>query len=78
MGSRGCARCASERATKSWEQDEVHDGLDLPDGDFDYEGFLEEEFGGGRKKTRMEWVWWATALVLVVVLASGYVLWARR
>jgi hypothetical protein len=80
VGSRGCTRCASEQATKSWrkrkpwEQDESHDGLNLPDEEFNYEEFLDEEFGGGRKKSAMEWVWWTTALVLVIALAAGYIL----
>ena len=80
VGSRGCTRCASERATKSWgkrkpwEQDETHDGLDLPDEEFNYEDFLNEEFGGGRKKSALDWVWWTTALVLVIALAAGYIL----
>jgi hypothetical protein len=84
VGSRGCSRCASDRATKAWherkpwEQDEASDGLDLPDDeDFDYEAFVDEEFGRGRKKTKSEWVWWATALVLLIALVAGWVLVAR-
>jgi hypothetical protein len=82
VGSRGCARCASDRATKawddgkSWEQDETYDGIDLPDGeDFDYESFLEEEFGDGRrKKSPREWLWWGTALGLVLALLAAWLL----
>lgn len=90
VGSRGCARCASDRATKawdksnsslksqskpkSWSQDEVYDGLDLPEEDFDYDAFLEEEFGGGKRKSRLHRVWWLTAVVLLVALAAGWAL----
>jgi len=96
VGSRGCARCASDRATKawdksssnlkskseskskpapkptSWSQDEVYDGLDLPEEDFDYEAFLEEEFGSGKRKSRLHRVWWLTAVVLLVAMAAGW------
>ncbi len=84
VGSRGCARCASERATKAWdkrqpwEQDEVYDGLDLPDDEFNYEEFLDKEFGGGRRRSRREWLWWAVAVVLLAVLVVGWMLWPRH
>ncbi len=55
---------------RSWEQDEEHDGLDLPDDDFDYDDFVAREFGGcGRRGLiRVRWYWWITALSLVVIL----------
>lgn len=84
VGSRGCSRCASDRATKAWddrkpwEQDEAYDGVDLPgDDEFDYQAFLDEEFGGGRKKSKREWLWWGTALVLLIALVVGWVVFAR-
>ena len=55
---------------KSWEQDAGYDGLSLPDDDFDYDEFVEREFG---KKPHWQlgirWYWWVTALGLVGVLA---------
>lgn len=84
VGSRGCARCASDRATKTWddrkpwEQDEAYDGVGLPDEDFDYEAFLEEEFGGARKKSKREWLWWGTAVVLLIAMVAGWLVFARR
>jgi len=83
VGSRGCVRCASDRATKAWddrkpwEQDEEYDGVDVPDDDFDYEEFLDKEFRGGRRKTKREWFWWAVAIVLLVSMAAGWV-WMSR
>ena len=57
VGSKGCGKCASERATKNWredpkpwEQDDVYDGLDLPYDEFDYQKFIAEEFGSGPKR----------------------------
>ncbi|MFN0125221.1 MAG: hypothetical protein ACKV19_00870 [Verrucomicrobiales bacterium] len=74
VGSRGCARCASDRATKAWdqrkpwEQDDVYDGLDLPDDEFNYDEFVEKEFRGGRRKTWREWFWWGVAVALLAAL----------
>jgi len=84
VGSRGCARCASDRATKAWddhkpwEQDEAYDGVDLPDENFDYEEFVDQEFGGRQRRSRHEWFWWAVAVVLLVSLAVSWVWLARR
>ncbi len=56
---------------KPWEQDEIYDELDLPDDDFDYDKFVEEEFGNSdqppHKKIGIAWYWWLTALILCVV-----------
>jgi hypothetical protein len=56
---------------KSWEQDEIYDGLDLPDDDFDYDKFVEDEFGNSdqapHRKIGIAWYWWVTALILSVI-----------
>lgn len=76
VGSKGCNRCASERATKNWhapakrrpwEQDETYDGLDLPDDEFDYEKFVAEEFEEGPPRAPRQWLW---ALVATIVLLA--------
>jgi len=46
----------------------VHDGLDIPDDEFDYEEFLEKEFGPKpHKQIGIKWYWWATGLILVLL-----------
>jgi hypothetical protein len=80
VGSRGCPKCASQRATKKWgateerkpwEQDEIYDGLDVPDKEFDYEKFIQEEFDrGSSHKNAAEWLWWLVALILLIALVS--------
>ena len=81
VGSKGCGRCASERATKKWreepkpwEQDEVHDGLDLPDDEFDYQKFVAEEFGRGVRRPAIGWFYWVVAVVLLVALGVTWAL----
>ena len=64
-------------AKKPWEQDEIYDGLDLPDDDFDYDKFVEEEFGNSdqsiHKKIGIAWYWWLTALALCVIWIFFYI-----
>ncbi|MEM9080105.1 MAG: hypothetical protein AAGC74_05370 [Verrucomicrobiota bacterium] len=77
VGGRGCDRCApkkkrvrarAKRERKSWEQDESADGLDLPGEDFDYDEFVEREFGKTpHKQIGIAWYWWVTAVGLLVV-----------
>jgi hypothetical protein len=41
----------------------------LPDKEFDYNEFVKEEFGSGAAKPRgISWLWWLTALILIVLL----------
>ena len=56
---------------RAWEQDEGADGLDLPDEDFDYDGFVEREFGTSSKqphqKIGIAWYWCLTACLLCLI-----------
>ena len=85
VGSRGCPYCnptpkrrrpkaAASRAKRSWEQDSAHDGLDLPDENFDYDDFIAREFGGKpHRRIGIKWYWWATAVVvLALIIFAGF------
>ena len=80
VGGAGCPKCnrpPKRRARKSWEQDEVYDGLSLPDDpeDFDYRAFVEEEFEGGRKPhTLKEKIYWVAGVLLLAALIYLWVL----
>lgn len=69
--AKACPECGSDEKT-GWS-DSAHAGrLGIPDEDFNYERFVKEEFGtaSGRVKPRgVHWVWWVTAIVLVLLLA---------
>ena len=55
---------------KPWEQDEVHDGLDLPDDGFDYDDFVAREFGHvPHRKLGVKWYWWALGCAMLVIVA---------
>ena len=63
------ARTRSRR--RSWEQDDTHDGLDLPDEEFDYEDFVAREFGHRASKAiRIRWYWVVTAVLLAITLLT--------
>ncbi len=68
----GCAKKVKKPAKKPWEQISAQDGLDLPDGDFDYEDFIAREFGKApHRALGLKWYWWALAVLLLVVMVSG-------
>ena len=70
-GAKSCPECGA--CDKSgWSGHAYASDLGLPDRDFDYEKFVADEFGGGRKKTSWQWVWWVVALVLFIVLLWGF------
>lgn len=67
-----CGACAKS----GWKKDsDVYDGLDLPEEDFDYDEFVDREFGsskGGRQTSREVFWRWVAAIVLVVMVL-GYI-----
>ena len=58
------------KARRPQEHDEIYDGLDLPDDDFDYDEFVAREFGHvPHKKIGVKWYWWLLGVVVLVVWA---------
>lgn len=68
--AKACPECGSDERT-GWSEDAAYDSLDLPgDDDFDYDKFIENEFGGGdpgRKKLGILWVVAAVALLVALM-----------
>jgi hypothetical protein len=70
--ARACPECGSDEST-GWSEKSYADNLGLPDEEFDYEKFVKEEFAPpGVKPRGVHWVWWLTALGLVVLFAIFY------
>ncbi len=72
----GCApRSPKRRRTpkpKPWEQHESADGLDLPDEDFDYDEFVEREFGRApHRRLGVAWWWWLLGIVALAAMIVG-------
>ncbi len=64
--ARACPECGSDEAT-GWSEKAHADNLGLPEEEFDYDKFVKEEFGPARAKPRgISWLWWLTALLLVL------------
>ena len=78
-GAAACDDCGA-CAKSGWKKNaETYDGLDLPDEDFDYDEFVQREFGTGKPskdKSRDTFWRWVAAIVLGV-LVLGYLLSAR-
>jgi hypothetical protein len=67
----GCAQPPkpSRPTKKSWRQDSVYDGLDLPDDDFDYDEFVAREFGRTpHRKLGVKWHWWLLGIAALAAM----------
>jgi len=71
--ARACPECDADHRT-GWNDDATGaDGLDLPDhdgADFDYQAFVEEEFGTGRKPRGIGWGWWLAAVIALAAFLA--------
>ena len=65
--AKACPHCGACGKSGWNEESETYDGLDLPEDDFSYEKFVEDEFGEPRKPRGRELLWKITAAVLLVV-----------
>lgn len=69
---KGCAKKtkpASAKSKRPQPHDEIYDGLDLPDDDFDYDEFVAREFGGlPHKKTGVKRHWWLLAVAILALM----------
>ena len=63
-----CPHCGADETT-GWSEAARHDDLNLPDQDFDYEAFVEEEFGGNavRHRHRRGGVFWFIVTLLALI-----------
>lgn len=73
--ARACPGCGSD-ATTGWSDEAQSQSLDLPSEEFDYEEFVQREFEGKRPRRKSHWLWWGTALFLVLLFVLMF-LYAR-
>jgi hypothetical protein len=68
-----CLECGACH-NSGWKEDaDLHDGLDLPDEEFDYDEYVKQEFGGGANPAQGKLIWWVTGVVLFLLLLAGAV-----
>ena len=70
-GASACPGCGADHDT-GWSDEANETTVDLPDDDFDYEAFVEREFGSGARPAGIRLVWWVTAIILVVAFIGVY------
>jgi len=62
-----CPECGADETT-GWSESSDANRLGIPDEHFDYDKFVQEEFGPRSPKPRgIHWIWWLTALLLVAI-----------
>jgi len=72
--AKACPECGSDEET-GWSEEASTDGLDLPGEKFDYNEFVDREFGDKTPVPRgIRWFWW---LIAVLVLILFGFLWFR-
>jgi RNA polymerase subunit RPABC4/transcription elongation factor Spt4 len=63
--AKACPGCGADEKT-GWSDSAYADHLGIPEEKFDYDEFVQEEFGRPAVKPRgIHWIWWLTALMLV-------------
>jgi len=70
--AKACPECGSDEQT-GWSNHAQADRLAIPDEEFNYDEFLNEEFGKTKesrvKPSNIDWLWWVVAIgVLLAVL----------
>lgn len=68
-----CPECGADH-NSGWREDADADALDLPDEEFDYDDFVEREFGRGARPRGIRPIWWITAIVLLVAFLTMVIL----
>lgn len=64
--AKACPECGSDEST-GWSERATTQSLGLPDDEFDYDEFVQEEFGRPRRR-HISPFWWVVAIVLLAVL----------
>jgi hypothetical protein len=73
--AKACPECGSDEKT-GWSDEAHASGLDLPEEQFDYEDFVEREFGGRKAVPRgVHWFWWVVAVALVAGIIAFWLRW---
>jgi hypothetical protein len=70
--AKACPQCGSDEET-GWSEEARSDGLGLPEENFNYDEFVQREFGDKSPKPRgLNWFWWLVALLLLVAFVLVY------
>ena len=72
-GARACPECGSDEST-GWSEGARYDSLGIPDDEesFDYNEFVEREFGGGVPKRKGQTLWVVVGVLVLLAFAWFY------
>jgi hypothetical protein len=76
-GALACPQCGADHNSGWRLEAENYDALDLPDEDFNYDEFVQREFGSSVKPAGMKMIWWITAILILIASIALYFLSAR-
>ena len=62
--AKACPECGSDEKT-GWSEDARAQSLELPSEEFDYDEFVQREFGKPKRSSRQIF-WWLVAVALVI------------
>lgn len=62
-----CPECGADH-NSGWREDA--DAAEIPDDEFDYDAFVEREFGNGVRPHGIHPVWWVTAILLLAAFLA--------
>lgn len=72
--SLACPSCGAD-FNSGWKEDASMIGdLGDPEDDFDYDEFLQNEFGSEKKPKGIKWLWWLTAILLSAILLFYFII----
>jgi len=70
--AKACPECGADEKS-GWSDSAYADRLGIPDDEFDYDKFVKEEFSPSRvKPPGIHWIWWVTALILILLLGFWF------
>jgi len=70
--AKACPECGSCEET-GWSGEPDHAGADIPEEEFDYQDFVQREFGARRAIPRgIRPLWWLVAVILLVLLLAAF------
>jgi uncharacterized membrane protein YvbJ len=71
--AKSCPECGSDEST-GWSDETHADGLDLPEENFDYDEFVDREFGNKKAVPHgIKPFWWIIAIILLLVFTGAWV-----
>ena len=69
-GAKACPECGADELS-GWREDAgVTGGLGLPDEEFNYDEFVQKEFGNEVEPEGIGWAWWAAAVAALLAFIA--------